>query len=102
MAGTTKGPAGLEPRGPSFVSADVRAAPVPGSGAGGLRRWLCGLDLGRTGGGVNAVACAGTWGLLRIVLDGGGIRNHLTRHWCIFAVFRRSAPGVPGADRSLG
>ena len=42
------------------------------------------------------------WSFLRIVLDGRGPRNRLTQPLCIFAFFRRSAPGVPEADRSLG
>jgi hypothetical protein len=76
-----EGPRGTESAGPFSVSTDVRATSVPGSGAGGLRRWSsaalhpsCPRPVpGRTRGvrmvptsgrgavHCNAVVCSGTW-----------------------------------------
>lgn len=45
-----EGPRETEVAGPFCVSTDVRAAPVPRSGAGGLRRWLGRWNQGRRSG----------------------------------------------------
>lgn len=112
VPGNGEGPRGTPPAGPFGVSTDVRAASVPGSGAGGLRRLLGSRHTGPVGdpahwGRVHGLdhwqsGCAmrlSGAGCPCIVLDGARppqpFRPPLDR-------FRRSAPGVPEADRSPG
>jgi hypothetical protein len=82
--GHGEGPRGTESARPFvIVSTGVRAAPVPGSGAGGLRRWL--VECSARPSGVHRPA-GSKWSFLRIVLDERGPRNRLTQPLCIFAV----------------
>jgi hypothetical protein len=53
-----------------------------------------GLDLWRYGSASNAVVCDGTWGCVRIVLDGRGLRNRFTQG-CAFLHFPPVGPGRP-------
>lgn len=105
----SEGPRGVRAAGPFADGTDVRAASVPRGGAGGVRRWFgvpvgdaahnrrsSGLDQWqfscgtRHWGGASYASC---W--MR-----HGPRNRFGQFWP-WVANRRSAPGVPGADRSF-
>lgn len=98
---------------PSRLPCPGSCAPAHMARTSGLDLWQCGgaqrggRHMQLSGRGLDWRNSAELGGFLRIVLDGRGHRNRLTQPCTpscathVFLPFRRSAPGVPGADLLL-